>query len=206
MTSPVLIAPDTMAARLENAAAPTLIDVRTPAEYETAHVPGSLNIPLPLVQEHAQTLAAALDGPVVLVCQAGGRARTAHDALVSAGAEQLAVLDGGMNAHTAGGHPVRRGRQRWALERQVRLVAGGLVAASVLASIRFPKARFLAGGVGTGLTVAAVTDTCAMGAALSALPYNRGGKSVQLDDVVTVLRSATTGPNRGASTNASTTS
>jgi rhodanese-related sulfurtransferase len=202
MTSPVLIAPDTMAARLEEPAAPTVIDVRTPAEYETAHVPGSLNVPLPLVQEHAETLAAAIDGPVVLVCQAGSRARTAHDALATAGAEQLAVLDGGMNAHTAGGHPVRRGRQRWALERQVRLVAGGLVAASVLASTRFPKARFLAGGIGTGLTVAAVTDTCAMGAALSALPYNRGGKPVQVDDVVAVLRSATTGPTRAAATTA----
>lgn len=196
MTGPVLIAPDTMAARLKESVAPTLIDVRTPAEYETAHVPGSLNVPLPLVQGHAETLAAALDGAVVLVCQAGSRARTAHDALAAAGVEQLAVLDGGMNAHTAGGHPVSRGRQRWALERQVRLVAGGLVAASVLASIRFPRARFLAGGIGTGLTVAAVTDTCAMGAALSALPYNRGDKPVQLDDVVAVLRSASTAPSR----------
>lgn len=206
MTSPVLIAPDAMAARLTEPAAPTVIDVRTPAEYETAHVPGSLNVPLPLVQEHAQTLAAALDGPVVLVCQAGSRARTAHDALTAAGAEQLAVLEGGMNAHTAGGHPLRRGRQRWALERQVRLVAGSLVTASVLASIRFPKLRFLAGGVGTGLTVAAVTDTCAMGAALSALPYNRGDKPVQLDDVMAVLRSSTTGPQRATGTSSADTS
>jgi rhodanese-related sulfurtransferase len=194
MTSPVLIAPDAMAAQLEDPVAPTLIDVRTPAEYETAHVPGSLNVPLPLVQEHAEALADALNGPVVLVCQAGSRARTAHDALAAAGVEQLAVLDGGMNAHTAGGHQVRRGRQRWALERQVRLVAGGIVAGSVLASLRFPKARFLAGGIGTGLTVAAVTDSCAMGAALSALPYNRGDKRVRLDDVLAVLRSATTAP------------
>jgi rhodanese-related sulfurtransferase len=200
MTSPVLIAPDAMAAQLEDPVAPTLIDVRTPAEYETAHVPGSLNVPLPLVQEHAETLADALNGPVVLVCQAGSRARTAHDALAAAGAEQLAVLDGGLNAHTAGGHQVRRGRQRWALERQVRLVAGGIVAGSVLASLRFPKARFLAGGIGTGLTVAAVTDSCAMGAALSALPYNRGDKRVRLDDVLAVLRSATTGPIPNATT------
>lgn len=205
MTSPVLIAPDAVAARLEETTAPTLIDVRTHAEYETAHVPGSVNVPLPLVQEHAETLAAALAGPVVLICQAGSRARTAHEALATAGVEQLAVLDGGMNAHTAGGHPVHRGRQRWALERQVRLAAGGVVAASVLASIRFPKARFLAGGIGAGLTMAAVTDTCAMGAALSALPYNRGDKPVQLDQVVRVLRSATTGPT-SAATNATATS
>jgi hypothetical protein len=62
----------------------------------------------------------------------------------------------------------------------------------VLASIRFPRARFLAGGIGAGLAGAAVTDTCAMGAALSALPYNRGETSVHLDDVLQVLGSATT--------------
>jgi rhodanese-related sulfurtransferase len=170
----------------------TVIDVRTPAEFETAHIPGAVNVPLPLVQAHADTLAAELDGPVVLVCQAGSRARTAHDVLTAAGADQLSVLDGGMNAHTAGGHPVRRGRQRWALERQVRLVAGSIVAGSVLASLRFPRARFLAGGIGAGLAGAAVTDTCAMGAALSALPYNRGKAPVSLHDVLQVLRSATT--------------
>ncbi|MCW2682980.1 MAG: Rhodanese-like protein, partial [Blastococcus sp.] len=92
------------------------------------------------------------------------------------------------------------GRRRWALERQVRLVAGSIVAGSVLASIRFPKARFLAGGIGTGLTVAAVTDSCAMGAALSALPYNRGARPVSVDDVLTVLRSATTGSTRASAT------
>jgi rhodanese-related sulfurtransferase len=200
MTSPILIAPDAVAAQLDGPVAPTLLDVRTPAEYETAHVPGAINAPLPLIQEHAEAFAAALDGPVVLVCQAGNRARTAHDALAAAGAAQLSVLDGGMNAHTAGGHPVRRGRRRWALERQVRLVAGSIVAGSVLASIRFPKARFLAGGIGTGLTVAAVTDSCAMGAALSALPYNRGARPVSVDDVLTVLRSATTGSTRASAT------
>ncbi|MCW2576304.1 MAG: Rhodanese-like protein [Modestobacter sp.] len=195
MTSPVLIAPDAVAAQLDDPATRTLLDVRTPAEYETAHVPGSINVPLAFVHEHAETLAAALNGPVVLVCQTGNRARTAHDALAAAGAgaEQLSVLDGGMNAHTASGHPVRRGRRRWALERQVRLLTGGIVAGSVLASIRFPKARFLAGAIGTGLSVAAMTDTCALGAALSALPYNRGDQPVKLDDVLDVLRSATTG-------------
>ncbi|MGY2085217.1 rhodanese-like domain-containing protein [Blastococcus sp. SYSU DS0539] len=185
-----LITPAELTGRLPGDAAPTVVDVRTPAEYETAHIPGSINIPLPLVTEHATALAAELDGPVVLVCQAGTRARTAHTALAAAGAEQLSVLDGGVTAHTATGQQVRRGRARWAVERQVRLVAGGLVAASILTSLRFPRARFLAGGVGAGLVTAAVTDTCAMSAALSRLPYSRGGRAVSLRDAVHALRTA----------------
>ncbi|MGY1825701.1 rhodanese-like domain-containing protein [Blastococcus sp. SYSU DS0541] len=183
-----LITPAELTDRLAADTAPTLVDVRTPAEYETAHIPGSINIPLPLVQAHADQLADDLDGSVVLVCHAGGRARTAHAALTAAGAHQLAVLDGGIAAHTAAGQPVRHGRPRWGLERQVRLVAGGLVATSILASLRLPKARFLAGGVGAGLTAAALTDTCAMGAALAKLPYNRAGRPVTLDDAREALR------------------
>lgn len=67
-----------------------------------------------------------------------------------------------------------RGRARWALERQVRLVAGTLVLAGLTAGLRAPRARLLAGGIGAGLTVSALTDSCTMASFLSALPYNRG--------------------------------
>jgi hypothetical protein len=52
-------------------------------------------------------------------------------------------------------------------------VAGSIVASSVLTSLKYPKARFVAGAVGAGLTFAAVSNTCAMGAMLAKLPYNR---------------------------------
>lgn len=77
----------------------------------------------------------------------------------------------------AAGGQVVHGRPRWGLERQVRLVAGGLVLAGVLASRWAPKSVLLAGGIGAGLTASALTDTCTMARLLSALPYNRGTKA-----------------------------
>jgi hypothetical protein len=66
------------------------------------------------------------------------------------------------------------GAQRWDLERQVRLVAGSIVALSVLASIFVPGFKWVALFIGSGLVFAAVSNTCMMGMLLAKLPYNRG--------------------------------
>ena len=36
---------------------PRILDVHTPAEFETAHIPGSCNVPLGLLREHRDELA-----------------------------------------------------------------------------------------------------------------------------------------------------
>ena len=152
----------------------TVLDVRSPAEFETARIPGSVNVPLNLIAYHAGDLAARLDRQVVLVCQSGARAAQAQQRLAGAGADHLHILDGGITAYTAAGGDVIRGRARWSLERQVRLVAGTLVLAGLALGLRLPKARLLSSGVGTGLALSALTDSCTMGRILAALPYNRG--------------------------------
>ena len=48
-----------------------------------------------------------------------------------------------------------------------------MVLAGVLASVFLPKAKWLAGGVASGLVYSALTNTCAMGTALAKLPYNQ---------------------------------
>jgi len=53
-------------------------------------------------------------------------------------------------------------------------VAGSIVASSVLGSLAFPKLKWVAAAVGSGLALAAVSNSCAMGMLLSKLPYNRG--------------------------------
>ena len=105
----------------------------------------------------------------------------------------LRVLDGGMLAWEAAGLPtsaIQADTLPWTIERQVRLVAGLLVAVSIAASVIWPPARFLAGAVGLGLVFAAVTNTCTMGALLARLPYNRRAVSCDLPTVVSAL----TGP------------
>ena len=165
----------------------TVLDVRTPAEFETAHIRGSLNVPLPVVEEHAAALAERLDRQVVLVCQSGTRARQACLHLAGAGVERLHVLDGGVGAFQDAGGQVERGRARWAMERQARLAAGSVVLASVLASLRVPGARFLAGGIGAGPTISALTDTCTMSRVLAALPHDRGPAALTASEVLDQL-------------------
>ncbi|CDO33128.1 rhodanese-like domain-containing protein [Mycolicibacterium porcinum] len=153
---------------------PRVIDVRTPGEFETAHIPGAYNVPLDLLQEHRDEIAQHLDEDVVLVCRSGQRATTAGQTLRDAGLPNVSILDGGMTAWQDKGFGVRRGVQRWDLERQVRLVAGSIVLSSILGSLASPKLKWVAAGIGAGLTTAALTNTCAMGMMLAKLPYNRG--------------------------------
>lgn len=169
---------------------PTVLDVRTPAEFETARIRGSINVPVTIVEKHAAQLAERLDREVVLVCASGVRATQAQQRLAGVGAQHLHVLDGGVGAFESAGGDVVRGRARWSLERQVRLVAGSLVLGSIAASVLAPKARLVAGGVGAGLTVSALTDTCTMGRVLSALPYNRGPRQPDPAEVLDRLTAA----------------
>lgn len=180
----------TLQERLSSEDAPRVLDVRTPAEFETAHIPGSYNVPLDNLREHRAELRAHLDEDVVLVCRTGGRAEQAEKALAEAGLPGLRVLEGGMVAWESNGAPVNRGKQTWELERQVRLVAGSLVLSSVLGSIVVPELKWVAGGVGAGLTFAALSNTCAMGMLLAKMPWNRRGDSCDMDGVVKALAAA----------------
>ncbi|GAA0545539.1 rhodanese-like domain-containing protein [Actinomadura livida] len=167
----------------DDLAKPRLIDVRTPGEFETVHIPGSYSVPLDLLREHRAELRAHLGEQVVLICRSGQRAAQAEQALADADLPNLRVLHGGITAWQAAGGTVATGRPRWELERQVRLVAGSIVLAAVLASTVVPPAKWLAAVIGAGLAVAALTNTCAMGMALARLPCNRGPRH----DIRTVL-------------------
>jgi len=183
-TADVITSPE-LHTLLESPTAPRVVDVRTPAEFETSHIAGSYNVPLDVVDQLGTEVARRLDGDhdVVLVCRSGQRSTKAQALLRNAGLSSGRVLENGITDWEGQGFAVDRGAQRWDLERQVRLVAGSVVLLSVLGSVTVPRLKWLAAAIGAGLTYAAVSNTCAMGTALSKLPYNRGATS----DAETIL-------------------
>ncbi|AGN17663.1 hypothetical protein J433_10937 [Corynebacterium glutamicum MT] len=152
----------------------TIIDVRTSHEFSNLHIRGSYNVPLTTLAEHSEEIASRVGEHVVLVCQSGIRAGQAQQKLAPLGISTVAVLEGGINSFAKTDGDVVRGTQVWDIERQVRFAAGSLVLAG-LAGGKFlsPKVRALSGIIGAGLTFSGVSNTCAMGKALSALPWNK---------------------------------
>ncbi|MEB4209464.1 rhodanese-like domain-containing protein [Mycobacterium sp. 94-17] len=165
--------------QLESVTALRIIDVRTPAEFETSHISGSHNVPLDVLDEHSREIAQLLGGDpdAVLVCRSGQRSIKAQKLLRNAGLTGGRVLEKGILDWEGQGFSVDRGAQRWDLERQVRLFAGSVVLSAVVGSVAVPRLKWLAAGIGAGLSYAAISDTCPMATALSKLPYNRGARS-----------------------------
>jgi rhodanese-related sulfurtransferase len=149
-----------------------LIDVRSATEFACGHLPGAINIPLEQVELRTGDM--SNHAPVVLVCQAGTRARLAAELLQHSG-KNLVVLEGGTSAWINAGNPaVCSTASRWALERQVRLIAGLLVVVGVVLAVTVsPLFLILAAFIGCGLTFAGATNICPMGEMLARLPWNK---------------------------------
>jgi rhodanese-related sulfurtransferase len=98
------ISPAELHAQRESGAAPVVIDVRTPEEYASGHIPGAANIPFDEVSERISEV----DAPhgVALYCMVGPRARKGESALLAAGHERVLHLEGGLAAWRAAGFDV----------------------------------------------------------------------------------------------------
>jgi rhodanese-related sulfurtransferase len=172
---------------LHDGKAVKIIDVRTPAEYQSIHIPGSYNVPLDQLPEHRTELANAIQVPVILICRSGARAEQAAKIFDTTSLEQVHILRGGISAWEQAQKPVNLGKQVWSMERQVRFVAGSLVLLSLLGSwLVWKPLALLAGFIGGGLAYSGLTDTCGMAKLLSKLPYNQA-RSCDIRDVVKQL-------------------
>ena len=53
-----------------------LLDVRSPMEFESAHIPGAINIPLDIIEINIKDIA-TLPKPILVYCLSGGRSGVA---------------------------------------------------------------------------------------------------------------------------------
>jgi sulfur dioxygenase len=90
--------PDEVAALLDAASPPFLLDVREPNEYrgELGHIPGSVLIPLRELANRAAELEPHRGRPIVAICRSGVRSTTAAAMLYGLGFDRVYNLKGGM--------------------------------------------------------------------------------------------------------------
>lgn len=171
-----VISPAELAAKCQSSKKMTLIDVRTPIEFQEVHIQQAKNVPLDQLQPAAmiQSQLSTTDEPIYIVCRSGSRGKQACEKFIQAGYTNVINVDGGTMACIEAGLPVTRGKKMMSLERQVRIAAGFLVVVGVtLGWLVHPACYGLAGFVGAGLVFAGVTDTCAMGLLIAKMPWNR---------------------------------
>jgi rhodanese-related sulfurtransferase len=81
-----------------------LIDVRTPEEFNSGHIPGAVNIDVQVLQQRLKQI--PRDKAVVLYCRSGNRSASAAGMLQRAGYTEVFDL-GGIGAWARAGLPVK---------------------------------------------------------------------------------------------------
>ena len=81
-----------------------VVDVRTPGEYTSGHVPGALNIPHMSITAHKNELAA--DKELVFICAVGQRSALACEFAAASGFKELFNVEGGTEAWIKAGYGV----------------------------------------------------------------------------------------------------
>lgn len=170
------IAPESLGALLRSGRSCAILDVRTPAEFDAAHLADTHLVPL---SELSPAVLSKLQIPsgseLYLLCQSGGRARRAAEQLAAAGVSGCTVVEGGLEAWMAAGLPVERGSGSvLPLMRQVQIVIGlvsGVGAA--LAIWKHPLFGLIPLFTGAGLLFAGLTGTCGLALLLARMPWNQ---------------------------------
>lgn len=100
------LSPEALAARLASPEPPLVLDVRNPAEWNEAHLQGSVLIPLSHLEDHLRDL--PRDRTIALHCATGYRSSIAASMLERYGLVGIADLIGGIQAWRSAGCPTER--------------------------------------------------------------------------------------------------
>lgn len=137
----------------------TLIDVRSPAEFNAGHAAGARSIPLDTLSKDQVT--ATQCQPVYVICRSGSRSQAACARLIEQGVEHVINVEGGTNAWQQAGLPVEALARRTDSPNWLRL--GGLLAmvvGIVLGITVNPLFMLLAGGTWLAMTLTGNSPCC----------------------------------------------
>lgn len=172
-----------------------IIDVRTQMEYDEKRLKlRHAFMPLDALQPGDFMLRHGLDRDAVIytLCASGRRAVTAAEKFIAEGFNNVYVVEGGLIACQNAGLPlegnavsdgvVRQASGKISLERQIRILAGSLVALGAALGLWVNSSFvWLSLFVGCGLVFAGITNWCGMGLLLAKAPWNKAqGASCQV--------------------------
>ena len=100
------IEPSELAAQISAGTAPVILDVRTPEEFASGHIPGAVNIPIDQLEGRLATAGLPRSDEIVVHCERGPRAAKAEAILEASGYADVRDLSGHMQAWRAAGLPV----------------------------------------------------------------------------------------------------
>lgn len=156
-----------------------LIDVREPAEYKAANIPGAKLIPLAQISKN--NLPDFSGKKLVMQCHGGKRGGKACEKLLAEDPNlEIYNLEGGLSAwEQLGGEVKKSGKLFLPLDRQVQLTIGlGVLVGSLLGYFIDPLFFLLAGFFGAGLVFAGATGFCGLAILMAKMPWNRGHEDI----------------------------
>jgi rhodanese-related sulfurtransferase len=154
----------------------SLIDVRSPREYESVHAAGARLVPLDEldVNQVLSSRGGNANEPIYLICAKGSRGAKACEKFIAAGFSNVFNVAGGTDAWTASGLPVVRGRSMISLERQFRITVGSIILLGViLGFLAHPIFFGFSAFAGAGLIFAGITDVCPLAMLIARMPWNK---------------------------------
>lgn len=148
------------------------IDVRDPEEFESEHVPQSINIPLSTLNEKLPELCQTHSGKkIVFLCQSGNRAKRALEIWNQNSTEPACIFEGGIFQWKLDGHDIFK--SKLPIIQQVQLTVGILLVlfsiSVYMISIYFLIPIFF---LGFGLSIAGFTGFCGLAKLLVKMPWN----------------------------------
>ena len=101
------LTPAELQAKLDIKESPLLVDLRLPAEFGVAHIPGAINIPLEAIEERLAEF--RHNNGVLIYCINGSRTRQAEPVLYANDIDNIYHLDGSFQRWLNDKYPYEKG-------------------------------------------------------------------------------------------------